>query len=115
MGKTVKQIAEEYNMNPANVYYHLTRLGIKKEKDRYKNPNVYSGKDLAILCQRLEKINEYRLNRENVNYWKKKSRKLDNENKKLKKTVKSLTNIKNELKVLDKLVDENLICEERGE
>ncbi len=115
MGKTVKQIAEEYGMSPANIYYHLTRLGIKKEKDKYKNPNIYSGKDLDILCQRLEKINEHKLNRENVDYWKNKSRKLGNENKKLKRTVKSLTNIKNELEILDKLVDTDLIYEEKGE
>ncbi len=112
MGKTVKQIAEEYGMSPANIYYHLTRLGIKKEKDKYKNPNIYSGKDLDIL---LEKINEHKLNRENVDYWKNKSRKLGNENKKLKRTVKSLTNIKNELEILDKLVDTDLIYEEKGE
>lgn len=35
--------------------------------------------------------------------------------KKLKRTVKSLTNIKNELEILDKLVDTELIYEEKGE
>lgn len=81
-------------MSPANIYYHLTRLGIKKEKDKYKNPNIYSGKDLDILCQRLEKINEHKLNRENVDYWKNKSRKLGNENKKTKKNCKVVNEYK---------------------
>lgn len=104
MKLTAKDIAERYNTNVNRIYYYLKKvLGDNYKKSKGKNPVMYDEEIVLRVGNLIQDATILKRKKQDKEYWRQKSIRLQKENNNLKMEINAIENIKDSIKLLNDL------------
>lgn len=104
MKLTVKDIAERYNTSVSRVYYYLNKvIDDSYKKPKGKNPVMYDEEIVLRVGNLIQDATILKRKKQDKEYWRQKSIRLQKENNNLKMEINAIENIKDSIKLLNDL------------